>query len=93
MIKLKIIMFETGILFISPNLSYCEMKIHLIFITKSNLNMHIASSESYNLLQTQTFKTFLYDFMNKYNFKQYIELPEGLQSVTLEMFILFHTAT
>lgn len=30
-------MFETGILFISPNLSYCEMKIRLILTTKSNL--------------------------------------------------------
>lgn len=55
--------------------------------------MRIASSESYNLLQTQMFKTFLYYFINKYNFKQYIELPERLQSVILEMFIPFHTAT
>lgn len=30
-------MFETGILFISPNLTFCEMKIHLKLITKSNL--------------------------------------------------------
>lgn len=51
--------------------------------------MHIAfadaSSESYNLSQTQLFKTFLYYFTNKY--------PERLQSVISEMFIPFPTAT
>lgn len=51
--------------------------------------MHIAfadaSSESYNLSQTQLFKTFLYYFTNKY--------PERLQSVISEVFIPFPTAT
>jgi len=51
-----------------------------------------ASLESCNLSQTQLFKVFLYYFTNKYIFKLYVELPERLQSVISEMFILFPVA-